>query len=738
MGRLFRRRLLEQVTATETGIEGALWELEEHGLIYQERVLPEEEYSFKHVLTQEAVYQSVLRRRRTLLHQKVAEAIEALDAASLEEQYEQLAYHYERSEADEKAITYLLKVGEKARRAYLNEEAIDYFQRALDRLDGRRPSVLAAEGTVKGAGPRPLGKTRQDWRVDALRGLGETYCNRGKLAEAERHLREAIALGQEIRLAAPGLVRLYWWLTNVLFWQGRYDEEIQIAAEGQMLLGGDTESVEAALVNHNLALGYSAKGDYDRSRDFCYRNAKFLQRLPYLEELLLPVYHDLVQFYYFRDTNVEEAVRWVQLLERKAEQHHGLATLGVAHKLRSEISLEQGDLRGAISHAQRAWERYLKVGDYTADVRILALLGWASLSLGELQGAEEYIGRWLDIAEEMGYRADVAGSNLAMGSLWLCQGSWANATEAFQKAARLCSEIRAPREVLARLYLGRTYLAQRQRREALRQFQQAMALLKLNDRLHVEGRPLPGALSGLEEAYEDPESFRAFCCRFREEHPEVRDAPSVQWFLESTEPLTDSRPEIHDLFVAPLSSDWSWHDPFRDCSLATKRGLEIHAANGRGLGHINLSAPRLLRPASGDFTVQTVCVPVSAEKPAIGGLLFWKGRENFLRLDRGTRGAHEVSFLGCLGNKDMIFGRGRLTAERVFLRLERWGDRVNALCSADGRDWFTVGATAFPLDDPVQVGLHAIGSIDRTVYPGSYPEGTAIRFAWFQLCRARL
>jgi hypothetical protein len=67
------------------------------------------------------------------------------------------------------------------------------------------------------------------------------------------------------------------------------------------------------------------------------------------------------------------------------------------------------------------------------------------------------------------------------------------------------------------------------------------------------------------------------------------------------------------------------------------------------------------------------------------------------------------------------------------LRLERVGDRVNALCSADGESWFTVGHVAFPVQDPVQVGLHAIGNIDRSVYQGAYPDGTAIRFESFQL-----
>ena len=82
----------------------------------------------------------------------------------------------------------------------------------------------------------------------------------------------------------------------------------------------------------------------------------------------------------------------------------------------------------------------------------------------------------------------------------------------------------------------------------------------------------------------------------------------------------------------------------------------------------------------------------------------------------------------------MVIGRGRLgggaadTAARIVLRLERAGARVRALCSADGEQWFAVGETDFPGEGPVQVGVHAIGAIDRTVYPGAHPDGTAIVF----------
>src|SRR5262249_24647656 len=80
-GRLFRRRLLEEAlrhSALGDRLNACLWELEERGLIYQERVVPEEEYSFKHVLTQETIYQGLSRSQRAAFHQQVAKAIEAV------------------------------------------------------------------------------------------------------------------------------------------------------------------------------------------------------------------------------------------------------------------------------------------------------------------------------------------------------------------------------------------------------------------------------------------------------------------------------------------------------------------------------------------------------------------------------------------------------------------------------------------------------------------------------------
>jgi hypothetical protein len=361
----------------------------------------------------------------------------------------------------------------------------------------------------------------------------------------------------------------------------------------------------------------------------------------------------------------------------------------------------------------------------------------------------------------VGYKLGIAQSYDQIGMIALCQGEWEGAVDAFEKAYQIFQEIgKGYRQSMVSMpcRLGQAHLAQGDRDEAMTRFREALAVMEPETWKGYLGSYFGGdftnrslianTLSGLEAAYDDDDAFRTLCRRFQQEHLGAGDGPLVQWFLEPAvggavgSKLQGSEPPLHhDDFGTTLSPEWTWEDPFDDCSFTVGDGLEIHAPNGRGLWHINLSAPRLLRPVEVDWAAQTVCVPVSGpapgeEKPTIGGLLLWKDKDNFLRLDQGAYGERDVFFGGYLENQGMVIGRGRLplgSSKRVFLRLERTGDRVDAYCSADGKDWFAVGHVDFPVEDPLQIGLHAIGDIDRTVYHGSYPDGTAIRFESFQL-----
>ena len=114
-------------------------------------------------------------------------------------------------------------------------------------------------------------------------------------------------------------------------------------------------------------------------------------------------------------------------------------------------------------------------------------------------------------------------------------------------------------------------------------------------------------------------------------------------------------------------------------------GLILEAANGRDLYWINHSAPRLVRPVTGDFIVETICATAYDDRPAMGGLLLWRDPDHYLLLDWGRGGPGELLLEGCLDGVDHVWGRGYLPAPQITLRLARRGERVDTFCSADGR-----------------------------------------------------
>ena len=125
-----------------------------------------------------------------------------------------------------------------------------------------------------------------------------------------------------------------------------------------------------------------------------------------------------------------------------------------------------------------------------------------------------------------------------------------------------------------------------------------------------------------------------------------------------------------------VDGQWDWQDPLGDCGHTRGGDPEIRAANGRHMWHANITAPRLPRAWPGGTAVavlQTTCGPALADRPAIGGLLLWRDKRDYLWLEVGRFGKRDVDFGGCLDNKDLVIGRGRLPGSRA--RAGRWGSR---------------------------------------------------------------
>jgi class 3 adenylate cyclase/tetratricopeptide (TPR) repeat protein len=149
--------------------------------LYETRLFPDLEYTFKHALTHEVAYASLLQDRRRALHARIVEAIEALSPARLAEQVERVAHHALRGEVWEKAVTYLRQAGAKALARSAYREAVTCFEQALAALP-------------------PLPDTRQkiERALDLRLDLRQSLFPLNELATVLGYLREAEGLASTL------------------------------------------------------------------------------------------------------------------------------------------------------------------------------------------------------------------------------------------------------------------------------------------------------------------------------------------------------------------------------------------------------------------------------------------------------------------------------------------------------------------------------------------------------------
>jgi serine/threonine protein kinase/tetratricopeptide (TPR) repeat protein len=132
IGRNFFYKILADVASGVEEIDDTLEHLKEVQLIKERRRMKELEYLFKHALAWDAVYNSILLKKRKKLHLDVARSIESVFTERLQEFYGMLALHYTRGENFEKSEEYLIKAGEDALKTAASNEALSYFQEALN------------------------------------------------------------------------------------------------------------------------------------------------------------------------------------------------------------------------------------------------------------------------------------------------------------------------------------------------------------------------------------------------------------------------------------------------------------------------------------------------------------------------------------------------------------------------------------------------------------------------------
>jgi tetratricopeptide (TPR) repeat protein len=141
IGKDFAFRILKSIMELGEELRVRLTDLVGLEILYEKALYPELEYIFRHALTQEVAYESLLKQRRQEIHGRIARAIEELYADRLPEHYELLAHHYGRSGEASKTIEYFLLAAEKSNQNKAVQVAHDFFRQALKVVESRKISL---------------------------------------------------------------------------------------------------------------------------------------------------------------------------------------------------------------------------------------------------------------------------------------------------------------------------------------------------------------------------------------------------------------------------------------------------------------------------------------------------------------------------------------------------------------------------------------------------------------------
>jgi class 3 adenylate cyclase/tetratricopeptide (TPR) repeat protein len=362
------------VETSEEELRRGLTHLQAAEFLYETSLFPELEYTFKHGLTYQVAYNSLLHERRRGLHAQLVAGIEVLYTDRATEQIEHLAHHAFRGEVWEKAVTYLRQAGKKAAARSADREAAAYFERALEAL-----RHLSVNGVT-----RELG-------VDLRLELRPSLLTLGEQERIVEHLSQAESLAEEL----GDKWRIGRVLADMSAYFSREGEHERAVNAGERALAVATEMGDSAfqiITQDRLSRAYWQLGDFRRAIDSCERSMSLLEGKPVGERFGMaivasvstrtPLVLSLAEL-----GDVADGIAKGEEVVRIAETIGQPFTLVNAYLMLSHIYILKGELEKATLPAERSLD-ICRSAEIVSEVsRAAAHVGYAYLHSGRIADA---------------------------------------------------------------------------------------------------------------------------------------------------------------------------------------------------------------------------------------------------------------------------------------------------------------------------------------------------------------
>ena len=421
----------------EEPLRQGLSNLQAAEFLYEISLFPDLEYTFKHALTHEVAYGSMLKERRGASHRRIVDVIECLYVDRLTEQVEHLAHHAFRAEAWEKAASYLRQAGDKAWRRSATREAVNAFEHAL--------SALAH---------LPQARETLEQAVDLQLQLCNLFDALTEPVRAFGYAREAQALAE--KLDDPR--RRGWVLANLSYGYVMLGEPAVAVEQGKAAYGIGSDLADAGLTRFAscwLGLAYALQGSYREATQFLLGLPKAptasVRELPSdngdQPKHALPLAGADLHNHVWSQGHAarcfaelgafERAIACGEESERAAAISERPWDRGGADLALGYVYLYRGDLERAVPRL----ERCLQISE-TADVPMLFImvaipLGRGYNLLGRISESTVLLEQARDIAEATRYLAGASAIYAHLGEAYGLAGGMEQATAALQRSLEL-------------------------------------------------------------------------------------------------------------------------------------------------------------------------------------------------------------------------------------------------------------------------------------------------------------
>jgi len=445
LGREFDGFLLKGIYPNPGYLKKALRNLERFDLIKVEK--GEERYFFKHILTQEVAYGTLSFARKKELHYEVGTFIEKELKDRKEEFLGLLSYHFYAGENYDKSLLYSVEAGEKAKKAYANEEAIEFFTRAIDsyeKLEGKIQKKIIGEYKKSKKIFEKKGKEQErlELFIRALQGRADIYSLIGAYNKGIKEFQKIIEISPDNNKKIDALIGL----AGIKGKIGNYQNSLNYIQEAIKLTKGKNLLEKKIRALNLKSVNLLKKGEYTASRKISNSVIKMLSSnicsIP-KEELLEMKVSALANiggsFWYIGNYNEAEKFYKICLKELKNTENK-ILLFEILFRLGSNYTY-QGKYKDAFNIYKKSLTISKKIMYKDGIINTLNNIGAIALLLGKEDQGLKFLQSSLKEAEAIQNKRYISRALDNIAICYVKRGNYNEAIKIFNKAGNIKKEI---------------------------------------------------------------------------------------------------------------------------------------------------------------------------------------------------------------------------------------------------------------------------------------------------------